>query len=116
MLRERRDEDRALAELPDRHGEVERDGRLADSAFGCEDRNHARRRIAFGGVEAGITQDDHAPIKLLHEPLKGVIRDIGGGALPPHDQSPLIEQQQSPAWTADLDRHTVGHWARYASN
>src|SRR5216683_1330471 len=35
--------------------------------------------IALGGVEAGITQDDHTSIKWSNEPLKGVIRDIGGG-------------------------------------
>src|SRR5713101_5880921 len=55
--------------------------------------------IPLGGMEGGITQDDHAPIKLLHEPLKGVIRDIGGGTRPPYDQPPLIEQQTE--FTAD---------------
>ncbi len=50
-------------------------------------------RIPLGDMEGGITQDDYAPIKLLYESLKGVIRDIGGGTRPPHDQPPLIEQQ-----------------------
>src|SRR6266516_3142731 len=50
-------------------------------------------RSPLGGMEGGITQDDHAPVKLLHEPLKGVICDIGGGTRPPHDQPPLIEHQ-----------------------
>src|SRR5215471_11209561 len=49
--------------------------------------------IALGGMEGGITQDNHPPINLLHEPLKGVIRDIGRGTRPPHDPSPLIEEQ-----------------------
>ena len=38
-------------------------------------------------------QDNHPPINLLNQPLKGVIRDIGGGTRPPHDQPPLIQQQ-----------------------
>src|SRR5712691_8888136 len=38
-------------------------------------------------------QDNHLSVKLSNQPLKGVIRDIGGGTLPPHDQPPLIEQQ-----------------------
>src|SRR5499427_931506 len=54
--------------------------------------------IALGGMEGGITQDNHPPINLLNQPLKGVIRDIGRGTRPPHDQSPLIEEQtQFPA-------------------
>ena len=44
-------------------------------------------------MEAGVAQDNHPPINLLNQPLKGVIRDIGGGTRPPHDQPPLIEQQ-----------------------
>src|SRR6266446_1377027 len=38
-------------------------------------------------------QDDHPPINLLNQPLKGVVRGIGGGTRPPHDQPPLIEEQ-----------------------
>ena len=49
--------------------------------------------IALGGMEAGITQDNHLFFKLPNEPLKGVIRHIGGGTRPPDDQPPLIEQQ-----------------------
>ena len=49
--------------------------------------------IAFGGMEAGITQDYRPFFKLANQPLKGIIRDIGGGTRPPHDQPPLIEQQ-----------------------
>jgi hypothetical protein len=30
-------------------------------------------RIAFRGMEGGITQDNHTPIKLLNQPLEGVI-------------------------------------------
>src|SRR5215470_8972001 len=33
-------------------------------------------RIALRGMEAGVAQDDHAPINLLNQPLKGVVRDI----------------------------------------
>src|SRR6266446_3644381 len=49
--------------------------------------------VALRGMEAGVTQDNHLFFELSNEPLKGVIRDIGGGTLPCHDQSPLIEQQ-----------------------
>jgi hypothetical protein len=38
-------------------------------------------------------QDDHAAVNLANQPLEGVIRDIGRGTRPPHDQPPLIEQQ-----------------------
>src|SRR5215831_2947416 len=51
------------------------------------------RGIALGSMEAGITQHNHPPINLLNQPLKGVVRSIGGGTRPPHDQPPLIEQQ-----------------------
>src|SRR5262249_52662297 len=49
--------------------------------------------IPLRGMEAGVAQDDHPPINLLNQPLKAVIRDIGRGTRPPHDQAPLIEQQ-----------------------
>src|SRR5437588_6124889 len=49
--------------------------------------------IALRRMEGGITQDNHTLLKLPNQPLKGVIRDIGGGTRPPHDQAPLIEQQ-----------------------
>jgi hypothetical protein len=42
-------------------------------------------------MEAGVAQDNHPPINLLNQPLKGVIRDIGGGTRPPHDQPLLIQ-------------------------
>src|SRR5215510_2997946 len=51
------------------------------------------RRIALGSMEASITQDNHLLLKLPNQPLKRVIRDIGRGTCPPHDQPPLIEQQ-----------------------
>ena len=50
-------------------------------------------RIAFRGMKGRITQDNHLFFKLPNEPLKGVIRDIGRGTLPSHDQPPLIEQE-----------------------
>src|SRR5882724_1518668 len=49
--------------------------------------------IPHCGMESRITQDNHLVFKLANQPLKGVIRDIGGGAGPPHDQPPLIEEQ-----------------------
>src|SRR5262252_1005758 len=49
--------------------------------------------IPLRGMEAGVAQDDHPPINLLNQPLKGVVSSIGGGTGPPHDQPPLIEQQ-----------------------
>src|SRR5215831_17034880 len=49
-------------------------------------------RIAFRGMKGRITQDNHLVFTLPNEPLKGVIRDIGHGTVPPHDQSPLVEQ------------------------
>ena len=44
-------------------------------------------------MEGGIAQNNHALFKLPNEPLKGVIRDIGGGTLPRHHQSPLVQHQ-----------------------
>ena len=51
------------------------------------------RGIALGSMEAGITQDNHLLLTLPNQPLKRVIRDIGRGTCPPHDQPPLIEEQ-----------------------
>jgi hypothetical protein len=42
-------------------------------------------------MEGGITQDNHPPINLLHQPLQGGIRDVRGGTRPSHDQSPLMQ-------------------------
>src|SRR6266581_993790 len=50
--------------------------------------------IPLRGMEAGVAQDNHPPINLLNQPLKGVVRGIGGGTRPPHDQ-PL----SATAWT-----------------
>ena len=50
-------------------------------------------RVALRGMEASITQDNHLFFELSNQPLKGVICDVGGGTRPPHDQSPLIEQE-----------------------
>src|SRR4029450_8567269 len=72
------------------------------------------RRIALGSMEAHITQDNHPFLNLPNQPLKRVLRDIGSGTCPPHDQPPLIEQQTEfasddpavvrHAFTADLLR------------
>src|SRR5216683_2018525 len=58
----------------------------------------ALTQFEVGGVtlrrmETGVTQDNHAPVDLANEPLKGVIRDIGRVTRPPHDQPPLVQQQ-----------------------
>ena len=49
--------------------------------------------IACRRMEAGITQDDHPPINLLNEPLKGVVRDIGRGTAPRDDQAVLVHHK-----------------------
>src|SRR5712671_8023908 len=49
--------------------------------------------IPLRGMEAGVAQDDHPPINLLNQPLKGVVRGIGGGTRPPHHKAILVQQQ-----------------------
>ena len=44
-------------------------------------------------MEGGITQDNHTPINLLNQPLKGVIGDVRGGTRPSHHQAILVQQQ-----------------------
>src|SRR4029453_14981820 len=39
-------------------------------------------RTGLRGMEAGVTQDNHAFFKLPNEPLKGVVRHIGGRTRP----------------------------------
>src|SRR5215510_7594014 len=64
------------------------------------------RRIALGSMEASITQDNHLLLKLPYQPLKGVIRDIGGVTGPGHHQPPLIEEQtEFPADNPAMVRH-----------
>src|SRR4029450_7846440 len=46
--------------------------------------------IPLRGMEAGVAQDDHPPINLLHQPLKRVIGDMGGATVPPHHQAILV--------------------------
>ena len=65
--------------------------RRADTVSGWSD--------PLGGMEGRITQDNHALFKLSNQPLKGIIRDIGRGTRPPHDQPPLIQEQT--AFAAD---------------
>src|SRR5713101_89833 len=48
-------------------------------------------------MEASVAQDNHPPINLLNQPLKGVVRDMRGGTVPPHDHAPLIAQQTACA-------------------
>src|SRR6266850_535880 len=43
--------------------------------------------IALRRMETGVAQDHHAPVDLAHEPLKGMVCDIGGITRPPHDQA-----------------------------
>src|SRR6267142_3755316 len=50
-------------------------------------------RIALRGMEAGVTQDNHALLTLPNQPLQGIIRDIGGITRPRHHQAILVQQQ-----------------------
>ena len=50
-------------------------------------------RIALGGMEAGVTQDNHVSIDLVNQPLKGSIGNIGRGTVPPYHQAILVQQQ-----------------------
>src|SRR5712691_10169500 len=38
--------------------------------------------IPLRGMEAGVAQDNHTPIKLLNQPLKGIVCDIVRGTRP----------------------------------
>ena len=40
--------------------------------------------VAVRGMEARVTQDNHASVDLVHEPLKGVIGGIGRATVPPY--------------------------------
>src|SRR2546428_7762121 len=44
-------------------------------------------------MEGCVAEDNHAFFALPNQPLKGVIRDIGGGTPPPHHQPPLIQHE-----------------------
>src|SRR6266853_1157458 len=48
-------------------------------------------RIPLRGMEAGIAQDNHAPVKLPNQPLKCLVRDVGGGTVPPNYQAVLVQ-------------------------
>ena len=50
------------------------------------------RRIAFRGMEARVTQDNHVLLKRPNQPLKRVIRDIGSGTVPRDNQAILVQQ------------------------
>src|SRR6266850_7974130 len=43
--------------------------------------------IALRRMETGVAQDNHAPVDLANEPLKGIVCDIGGITRPPHDRA-----------------------------
>src|SRR2546427_13064522 len=47
-------------------------------------------RVPLSGMEGGITQDDHAAVDLLNQPLKGIICDIGRCTVPPYHQAILV--------------------------
>src|SRR2546427_7902710 len=65
-------------------------------------------RIALGGMETGVTQDNHLVFALLNQPLQGVIRAMGRGTRPSHDQPPLIEQEtQFPPDERRMSREAV---------
>src|SRR5262245_41924638 len=57
-------------------------------------------------MEASVTQDNHALFTLSYEPLKGVIRHIGGVTRLPHYQAILVHQQ---AEFAPNNPAVVGH-------
>src|SRR5215471_10456609 len=44
-------------------------------------------------METSVAQDNHASVDLANEPLKGIIGHIGRGAVPPHYQTMLVQQQ-----------------------
>src|SRR6266487_2062631 len=49
--------------------------------------------IPLRRMEGGIAQDNHALLKLANEPLKRVIRNMGGVTRPRHHQAILVQQQ-----------------------
>src|SRR5262250_3763423 len=49
--------------------------------------------IALGGMKTGVAQDNHAPVDLTNQPLKRLVRRIGGSTIPPHHQAILVQQQ-----------------------
>jgi hypothetical protein len=51
-------------------------------------------RIAFGGVESGVVQDDHAFVTLPHQPLECVMRNTCCDTVPPHPQPVLVHSPQ----------------------
>src|SRR5712691_2413668 len=58
----------------------------------------ARTQFEVGGIalcvmEAGVTQDNHPLLTLPNQPLKRVIRDIGGVTRPCDHQAILVQQQ-----------------------
>ena len=86
--------------------------------------------IALGGMETGVAQDNHASVDLAHQPLKGMISNMGRGTVPPHHQAILVQQQtefapNNPAvvghaFATDLLRAAafadgVNEWIRYVS-
>src|SRR6266487_1415054 len=47
--------------------------------------------IPLRRMEASVTQDNHTPVTLLDQPLKRLVRDMGGGTIPPNYQAVLIQ-------------------------
>jgi len=57
-------------------------------------------------MKTGVTQDNHALLKLSNQPLEGVIRHSGGGTRPRHHQAVLVEQEtEFPANNPAVVRH-----------
>ena len=54
--------------------------------------------IPLRGMEGRVAQDNHALFELANQPLQGVIRDIGGGALPCDDQTILVQYSDVVFW------------------
>ena len=118
------DEDRALVHLPDRHREVERDGRLAHPALGREDREGPRARglrvriekLADAGdavdeVEAGERHRQHPVDALCRIGLDGVLRH--GQDDDRHAETGLVDlvdeaRALDPALQQRIHDHDVG--------
>src|SRR2546427_638332 len=52
-------------------------------------------RIALRGMEAGVTQDDHAPVDLANQPLKCLVRHMRCSTIPPTTRPYWCNNRQS---------------------
>src|SRR2546428_2121312 len=59
-----------------------------------------RAHFEIGGIpsrsmESRIAEDHHPSVTLPNQRLKSLVRDIGGGTIPCHDQPPLVPPEAS---------------------